>query len=354
VGGTETYAVSLTRSLVAESPNTEFVALLNWESHELALGSYQNLRTVYCPVKAINRTARYKYEQLQLPIVARQNRLDVLHSLGYVSPLHCDCPTVVTIHDMHASHTPSLQRRFVRTVFETLSAACATQIITPSFASKRELVSKLHISAEKINVVNFAPKSFEQPTDSQTHTQAAIAGGKQEYILAFCSTYPHKNIPRLVQAFRMMSDVVPANLVLVGNFSAEIEQLVAATNALVGNRIQLLGYVNDVELAHLLAGASMLVFPSFYEGFGLPVLEAQALGVPVACSLAASLPEVAGDAAVYFDPYDVTDIANAISLVLNQLALQTSLQAKGFANVQRFSWARAAQETYAVYERCLS
>lgn len=170
---------------------------------------------------------------------------------------------------------------------------------------------------------------------------------RRPYIVAFSRVSPNKNIPRLIQAFvrGKRGFKVPHQLVLVGSPPA------FALDPMGCDAVTSTGYLARDQVRAVLSGAELLIFPSFYEGFGLPVLEAMSCGVAVACSGTASLPEVAGAAAVFFDPYSVDDIAEKIALVVQNRSLRDGLRRKGYENARRFSWEKTARETQEVYRR---
>jgi glycosyltransferase involved in cell wall biosynthesis len=159
---------------------------------------------------------------------------------------------------------------------------------------------------------------------------------------------------RLIQAFNRISPDVPHRLALLGHPPSEPQAQAELASAARGGRVVATGYVPDEHVLPLLSNADLLAFPSWYEGFGLPVLDAQALGIPIACSTAASLPEVAGQGAVYFDPYSVDEMAAVIRDCLQRPGLRTALAAQGTLNAERYSWNRTARLTLDVYQAVAS
>ncbi len=171
--------------------------------------------------------------------------------------------------------------------------------------------------------------------------------------MAFSSLSAHKNLPRLVAAFRKISSVVPHSLVLVGHLPENLE-FRAELEGAGSDRVRFTGYLPDEQVTSLMQNASLFAFPSLYEGFGLPILDAQHAGVPVTCSNVASLPEVAGDGAYLFDPYSVDAMAVALRKCLLDIDLRGTLAEKGYENAAKFSWAKTARETLAVYSSVTS
>jgi len=178
---------------------------------------------------------------------------------------------------------------------------------------------------------------------------------REPYVVAFSSTYPNKNMPRLLEAFSEAKRLrkIAQRLVLIGHPYSSEDWSPLARDLVERRDVIWAGYLERRQVFSVLKRADFLMFPSFYEGFGLPVLEAMAVGLPVVCSKAASLPEVAGNAAVFFDPFSVADIAEKIVTVANDASLRNELRARGVENLKRFSWEKTAAETVAVYDKLL-
>ncbi|MCE7948471.1 MAG: glycosyltransferase family 1 protein [Chloroflexi bacterium CFX4] len=349
INGTSIYAEHLIKALVEVSSDNMHYLYLNREMVNFPLPNAPNLKRILCPVSPKNRPLRYLYEQVILPILARRHRLDVLHSLNTIAPLILPCPSVVTLHDTRfvvMSEDMSAFRRRVVIFFTASGARRARRIIADSAFAKREMIGHLALPADKIDVVPLGVQSSIEPL--QGEAAAAIRaehGITQPYIAAIGGGYPHKNIPRLVAAFGQVQAEFPHQLVLIGKLPPNV------TPHMLNARIHATGYVPSAHLPTLLNGAELFVLPSLYEGFGLPALEAQAADVPLVCSTAASLPEVAGEGAHYFDPYDVQAMAAALRTCLRDPDLRAALRAKGRANLARFDWQQTARQTLAVYQR---
>ncbi len=351
VGGTETYARSLIQALAGEDEDNEYVVFLSREAADLDVTPGPNFRRVVCPVVAMQRAARYAWEQGALPIQLMRLKPDVLHSLGYVGPLAARCPHVVTIHDVnflgHKGRRTAVGRRAFR-FFVERTARDAERIITDSEFSGGEIVKHMNIPREKVEVIHLAGREIPEEHRSGGEASAIAARIDRPYVLAFSSLSAHKNIPRLISAFSRISQSVPHSLVLVGHLpekSAAREAMQSAD----ADRVIFTGFIPDREVDTLMRGASLFAFPSLYEGFGLPILDAQIAGIPVACSSAGSLPEVAGEGAVVFDPHSVDDMAGALRRCLTDATLRETLIASGMENARRFSWVRTARQTLDVY-----
>ncbi|WP_233248414.1 glycosyltransferase family 1 protein [Desulfonatronum sp. SC1] len=367
VGGTETYAAGLVRGLAEVDDGLEYVVFLNRESADWPLPDIPAFQRVVCPVRASSRVRRLLYEQFRLPALARRHGVDVLHSLGYVAPVLGRCPGVVTIHDMntkgHGRSMP-LFKRLTLAFLVRLSARAARQVITVSEFSRQEIHRHLGLPLERIHVVHEAPlppewgRSSESARQEESSQPVSWASTFQPslksdtpYILAFASQSPHKNIPRLIEAFARIATSVPHHLVLAGHLPGDgaVDRAIGRWD--IAHRVRLTGYLPRPEVDRLLSEAALFAFPSLYEGFGLPVLEAQAAEVPVACANRGALPEVAGEGAVFFDPENALDMAATLAHALTDEDLRANLIALGRLNLERFSWTEAARQTLNIYAR---
>jgi glycosyltransferase involved in cell wall biosynthesis len=349
VGGTETYAAGLLYGLAQIGNQNEVLVFVNKESAEWPIPQAANFTRIVCPVAATRRTRRYFFEQLSLPRMLKKYGVDMVHSLGYVGPLRTPCPAVVTIPDLNylaVGHTMPFFKRYFLRFFSVNAAKRAKAIITISSFSKNLICKELKLQPENV-VVTLLGARWKDNLISHDHVSNIKAryGISAPYLVAFAGGALHKNIPRLLKAFGELRRELAYQLVLVGHLPRDVNP------GQLSKHILTTGYVPAEHVLPLLSGAELFVLPSLYEGFGLPVLEAQQVGVPVVCSRAASLPEVAGDAAIFFDPYSIPDMVDKIRRVACSPALQAELRQKGLANVNRFSWGQTARETLAVYER---
>ncbi len=356
-GGTQTYAESLMKAFAAMETEDEFTVFVSEEGAALELPQWPNFHKVVCPVRAARREARYAYEQLVFPRLLRGYRLDVLHSLGYVCPLFPPCRSVVTIHDLNyltSWHGMSRSKRLFLGGFVRQSARRADAIITVSQFSKAEICRRLRVPEAKVTVTWEGPREPVPGTHANWEAIVDDYKVRTPYLMAFGSLTENKNIPRLIRAFAAIQAQVSHTLLLVGRAASSAEQQKTIQELGIGSRVNITGYVPDSAIMPLLEHADLFVFPSLYEGFGLPVLEAQQAGTAVACSTAASLPEVAGDGAAFFDPASVEDMAQALLECLRDPAKQAMLREKGQANVARFSWAQTASATLDCYRQVLA
>jgi glycosyltransferase involved in cell wall biosynthesis len=311
--------------------------------------------------------AKVWFEQFAFPLAARQQRTDLAHYPYFAAPLRPTLPTICTVHDLATVLLPEYRRSAAQRLYASLASLglrSARRIITDSAASAKDLITRLRISPTKIRVIPLAADArFRRLQRSEELAVAAElregCGVRAPYLLYVGSFERRKNLDRLIGAYGQLKreKAMPHRLVLVGSPRPghpsfydprpDIERLEISDDVL------LAGARSDDEVIALLNGADAFVFPSRYEGFGLPPLEAMACGTPVLCSNASSLPEVVGDAGVLFDPRAVGELAAAIESVALDKARQEELSNRGLARARMFSWERTAAETVAAYQATL-
>lgn len=301
---------------------------------------------------------RVLWEQLVQPRTLRQVVADLVHGPVFIAPLLAPCPTIVTIHDLSFIRFPDLFRpanRLYLTVLTRLSARRARRLIAVSAHAAAETTRLLDVSPERIDVVYHGvdPAFCPLPAD-EVAAFCRRRGLPERFVLCVGTLEPRKNQTKLVEAFARIHDS-QVKLVLVGGKGWLYDELFARVEALgLSGQVIFAGYVMNDELPMWYNAATALAYPSVYEGFGLPVLEAQACGTPVLTSNVSSLPEAAGDAAVMVDPYDVEALAAGLNRLLTDEALRHELRERGMVHAQQFSWPHAAQETARVYRRALA
>jgi len=292
-----------------------------------------------------------------LPRAAASAGADVIHST-YAMPPSTPLARVVTVHDVSFLRHPewfTRRHRAVLNVGVRHSARLAQRVIVPSTFTRDEVHDLLGVPGERIVVTPEAADESFRPLDGST-TEAALDRLQipRPYVLAVGNLQPRKNLMRLLRAWRLLvrsGQEAGCRLVLVGGNHGMREPVEAEVRSLgLGGSVHLTGYLPHADLPALYAAARAFVFPTLYEGFGLPLLEAMACGTPVACSRVASLPEVAGDAAAYFDPLDVDDIAAALGALLGGDGLLDALSARGLRRAAEFSWRACATATVRAYE----
>jgi glycosyltransferase involved in cell wall biosynthesis len=358
-GGMEVYARALVPALVAAWPQARWVA---FGPRELAGGPplAPAVRRVTLPVRAASRVERVAAEQALLPGAAARHGVDLLHSLATTMPaLTPGVRTVTTVHDLIFARAPETHAGALgagMAVLARIAARRADRIVAISEATRRDLVELLGTPPGRIAVVPNGPGL--DPSSAPTpagELRARLALGDAPVVLSVSAKRPHKNLARLVEAVaRSAADPAPV-LVLPGYphpHEAELRALAARLGA--ADRVRFTGWLGDADLEGLYRVSALMAFPSLHEGFGLPVLEAMRRGVPVACSDASSLPEVAGDAALLFDPRDPEAIRAAVDRLLGDPALRAELADRGRTRAAGFSWARTAAGTVAAYREALA
>ena len=351
------YTYNLVRALARIAPGKRFVllynpALPNTRHHIQALGSLPNLELVPVGVPTFSPA-----EQWQLPSLVRRLRLDLFHSPYYIKPYLLPCPSVVSIYDLIPARyprcLPSWRARLAFSLAIRLAIRTSRHVITLSRASKRDLMELCGIPEGKVTVTHLAADERFRPASPEEVDRVRDKYGLPErYVLYLGINKPHKNLVRLVEAWARLEVNSELRLVLAGREDPRYPQARQRAIELgLGTRLLFLGDVAEDDLPALYSGALLFVFPSLYEGFGLPVLEAMACGVPVACSATSSLPEIVGQAALLFDPTSPEQMAEAMAQALRDEALRERLREEGLRRAKRFSWEETARRTLEAYSR---
>jgi glycosyltransferase involved in cell wall biosynthesis len=358
-GGMETYARELIPALVAEQPALRLTAFINREAAESSDGPWHDVPHVTVPVRARRRAEWVRGEQQLLPRLAAAQGIVALHSLASTAPAWGAFRRVVTIHDVIYRIYPEAHfgiRSWAMRLLVPLAARRSHRIIVPSRSTQDDLVRLLNVPPEKIDVVAEGIGSTGPAAAlSESETRARYALDNRLVILATSAKRPHKNLPRLLAALALIPQARRPVLVLPGYSTpheTELRQRITAFG--LENDVRLVGWVTPEELEGLYGTAACFVFPSLYEGFGLPVLEAMSRGVPVACSDRGSLEEIAGGAARLFDPEQPEAIAAAIESLLYDAGEAERYRSAGRARAATFSWRATARATLASYERALA
>lgn len=345
------YARQLLAALIARDDGRHYAPLAN---------RILNGRTPAGALPQIGRPFpnRSIWMQTMLPRAVRDNRLDLCHFTNSLAPINLPCPMVITFHDMSLFRHPGLHPlRAVLAVRPLLPmlARRAAAIITVSMAAQRDVVSDLHIKADKIHIVYEAAAVHFQPIGDRGELERVRAkyNLSAPFVLYVGTLEPRKNLTRLVRAFAEVRRRLPdAQLILVGQLGWKYEALLAEIERLdLKAGVRRLGYVPEGDLAALYSLATAFAFPSIYEGFGLPIVEAMACGTPVLTSDRSSLAEIARGAARLIDPFDTAAMAEGLYSLLIDESERLELRAAGLKRAAEFSWARAAAETAAVYDK---
>jgi glycosyltransferase involved in cell wall biosynthesis len=358
-GGMETYARELIPALLAERPDLRLTAFVNREATETREGPWHDIPSVTVPVRARRRSEWVRGEQQLLPRLAARAGVGLLHSFASTAPVWGAFRRVVTIHDLIYRIYPEAHfglRSLGMRALVPLAARRSHRIIVPSKSTFRDAIRLLRISPTKIDVVAEGVGTTGLATPiPEDEVRARFGAGKREILLTTSAKRPHKNLVRLLDALALIPPERRPVLVLPGYATPhEIELRRRIAELGLDGDVRLLGWVSSEELEGLYCSAACFVFPSLYEGFGLPVLEAMARGVPVACSDRGSLAEVAGDAARLFDPEQPAAIADAIQSVLGDHGEAERLRRAGIEQAARFTWSATARGTLASYKRALA
>jgi glycosyltransferase involved in cell wall biosynthesis len=353
--GIGTYVRNLLRHLARIDRTTEYVVLCRQSDCGTVTALGDNFRAV--PERAAPYSVR---EQLSVPIDLRREHVDLFHAPHYVLPPLTRCRSVVTIHDCIHLRFPQYLPNRVAYAYARGSLWVAThrsdRVLTVSEASKRDILRYFRIPDQKIDVIyNAIDERFGQaprPEEIERVRERYQLDGP--FVLYAGNIKPHKNLERLIEAFHSLrrdGEFENVRLLIIGD---EISKYATLRRAVHRHKlhkyVRFFGFVPDETLACLYRLASLFVFPSLYEGFGLPPLEAMASGTPVVTSNVSSLPEVVGDAALLIDPYEPESIADAMRRVLSDPALRDSLRERGFARAREFSWDRSIRRVRQIYD----
>jgi glycosyltransferase involved in cell wall biosynthesis len=351
--GIGTYIRNLLRHLSRLDRQTEYVVLCRPDDRDALSSLGENFRTV--PETSGNYSVS---EQLRIPLALKRERITLFHAPHYVLPPLVPCRSVVTIHDcIHLMFPQYLPNRFALTYARwsiALAARRATRVMTVSESSKRDILRFVDVKPDKIDVIYnaFDERFGVEPREEDVVRVRERYQLNDEFVLYAGNVKPHKNLERLIEAFDLVRKrgLDHLKLVLIGD---EISKYAGLRRAVHQHQlhkyVRFLGYLPEQTLAVMYRLAGVFVFPSLYEGFGLPPLEAMASGTPVVTSNISSLPEVAGDAAVLVDPHFPQAIADGIYTVLTDESVRRALRQKGLARAAQFSWEQSVRRVLDIY-----
>ena len=359
--GIGVYAYELLRALAgpeASAESDEYVLFVSREGADRFDFSFPGLRRVVCPVRESERPLRIIWEQFILPLQAWRYRLDLLHGVSSIVPLWAPCPQVVTVHDLAYYRInrryPMRFRAYVAIVKRSIQRAHT--VIAVSSNTKRDIVDLFGVDPDRVVVIHNGHRGQSLDLRSVERLLRSYDLTAGAYLLHVGRVEYNKNVIRLLEAYAKarQRDDVNVPLVLAGRGTNYMEVVWSRARELgIESFIRHLGYVPDEDLIGLYNGAIALVFPSLYEGFGLPVVEAMGCGTPVIASNRGSIPEVVGDAAILVDPESPEEMARAIGAVVNSSDLRMALESKGSRQADLFSWTSAARATKKVYKQVL-
>jgi glycosyltransferase involved in cell wall biosynthesis len=365
-GGTGTYARQLIPSMLLAEPGVEITAWIgatapDWLAHEPWA---QEVRWVRLPVPGLGTPWHLWHELAGIGLDAARRKLDVVHGLAYLAPLvHPSVASVVTILDVIWVHHPEATGRRFQLVMGALAPLVGrrcNRIIAISQAARDDISATLGLAPEKFDVtpLGIAPAPQHPTPLDPAALRERLGLGREPIVLCVAAKRAHKNLHGLIRAFELLcrdeSDTARAQLVLPGSGNDYERELKALAHELgIEERVRFPGWVSEGDLEGLYAAAECFVLPSLREGFGLPVLEAMARGLPVACSDIPALSEVVGDAALLFDPNDPKSIAGAIARLLRDRQFADELRVRGRERCRAFTWERTARATLTSYRRAL-
>lgn len=347
------YIIHLTRALAnLETPDDHFVLLQSRKDKTKIIENYSFSRaSLWTP-------SHHRLEQPALRVETSRKGLDLLHSPDFIPPFRRNYKSVITVHDLAFLLYPQFMTAEAARYYGQIDHAVRNtdHIIAVSKATKQDLISYLGVPSEKITVIY----EGSNPAYKRIDRQEARAfcekrwGLDANFIFLISTIEPRKNVPTLLRAYKLLRNDYKRRekLVLAGSKGWLFEEVDETIKSLkLEEDVILIGRVQDISVNYLYNAASMLVFPSFYEGFGLPPLEAMTCGTPVIVSKIKVMPEVVGDAALLIDPHDEADLAIAMHRLLTDAHLRAELIDKGLKRAAKFSWEQAARETLAVYHK---
>jgi glycosyltransferase involved in cell wall biosynthesis len=352
--GINGYIYQLLRHLPAADVTLDYVAYLYDRSFDPGAG---------LTVQASSWDTRAPWRRIaweQTRLAAASRGLDLLHGLAYATPLAAACPTIVSVHDLSFMRFPDAFRRTNRLylkLFTRLSARRAARVITGSESTRQDVIARCGVPAARVVTVPDGVTAAFCPADPSAVAEFRQRKGLPERFILFLGTLePRKNVVRLLDAYAAWrrASHEPVSLVVAGGKGWYYETIFARAAELdLGDAVIFPGFVPGDELPWWYRAAELFVYPSRFEGFGLPVLEALACGTPTITSRASSLPEVAGSAALLVDPEDTAELTEAIARVLSHRAVAAELRAAGPRQAAQFPWTRTASETAQVYRQAL-
>ncbi len=356
-GGMSVYLKNYLKYLQEIDTTNEYFIYISTEGAGTLNLFAKNFHEIRCPLPARLRAFHYFWELVILPFQIWKDKIELLHSPANIAPSYLPCKSIMTIHDVRPYFfSPDLPRSFTFIYKRLLPVMVrrAAKVITVSEYSRKAISNVLGLSMDKIAVIPLAPERY--PVLEKAKEEIKTKYNIEDYLFTLITAIPHKNMDGLIHAYKILTDrqqEVP-QLVIAGIKGLALQKIKKQIKEWgLEKKIVFLGFVPDAYLPALYASAKVFVFPSKYEGFGLPILEAMSYGVPVVSSNATALPEVVGDAGLMFNPDDPTAIADTIEHVLRDNVLRKTLVEKGLRRVTEFNWRRVAERTLEEYKRAM-
>lgn len=352
-GGIASYISHLIESLAKLRTEEQFTIFYNRRGRErLAEKSEFSHRSLWTP-------CHHRLEQWTLPLELLPAGIDLLHSPDFIPPIHRRCKAVITVHDLAFLHFPELLTRESRGYYEQIAQAAesADGIIAVSESTRRDMTKLLGTPPERVEVIHHAPEKRFSPLDNQDEVETFVRqkGLPSKFMLWVGTLEPRKNLPTLLRALALLRDKGwkdDYTLVAVGSKGWLHEPILSLVEELgLEGQVRFFGPTSTDNLLLLYNSAWLFVFPSLYEGFGFPPLEAMACGTPVISANTSSLPEVLGNAAIHLDPLDEGAWADTIKHVAEDKGRQEELRRRGLEQAAKFTWDTTARKTLALYQR---
>jgi len=352
IAGAERYTQNIIRSLARLDKDNEYILFLNRYNKNSYGVDQNNFKNIVCNFPK-NKLVRVLYEQLVLPKLAEREKVDILFSTCNIAPVSAKCALLTMMFDLHWLIYPQffdgVKNFYLKKMLEA-TARRSAKILTLSESSKKDIVNIFNITPEKISITYCGSENVNLKNCRGEGPFAPI----DKYILFVGQFHKRKNIPTLIKAFELAKKRlnIPHKLYLVGRPGDDYENIVKLRekSACVGD-IKIIGYILDKELALVYNNADIFIYPSLYEGFGLPVIEAMALGAPVIASNVSSIPEAGGDGALYFNPQNADELADKMEILIKDDAKRRELIAKGLKQAEKFTWDEVGRRTLkAIYE----
>lgn len=358
-GGAERYLYFLLCHIAKIDQKNEYFIFVSPQNKDRFTINQKNFKTIICPINLNSRIKRILYEQLLLPKFIKKYKIDVFNGPHNVLPLQIACKCVLTIQYMFSfmmpkDHPPFFRRWYLNALTK-ISARKADKVISVSHDNTLQIIRYLGIKESKVASIHHGLEDSFYPEKNLSVIEACKNkyGINNDYVLCVANNVLNKNLEGVIKSFRHLKQQynVPHLLVIAGSVGfSKARQLWLKQIKNAYPDIIHTGYVDATELRNLYSGASVFVFPSFYESFGIPLLEAMACGTPIVTSDTFSMPEVVGDAGLKVNPYNIEEIADAIYSLLHNPSLRKDLINRGFERVKKFSWETAAKETLKVFE----
>lgn len=352
VGGSETYIRNLVKCFAKTQGDNSFVVFINKESVGIFDALSPMIEVVCSPIHASNRPLRILWEQLVLPFQVWRYKIDILFSAGMTSPFFCPVSSVLVLFDLQhvnqPQNYPAVHLCFLRTIIY-LSAKTADGIVTISEKVRKDIIKDYRIAPDEIAVTYLAVdhNAFFPRGRNETEAIRAKYELPERFVLYAASSLPHKNHTRLFEALKIVkTELGNIKLVLIGARDKGDDLILAKIKELdLEDDIVFTGWLPYEDMPLIYCASEVFVFPSLYEGFGIPVLEAMACGIPVVCSNIEPITKVVGNAAILVDPYSPVDIARGIISVSVDKKVCNDLVRKGFKRAAEFTWKDTAEKS---------